>query len=201
MSDKKRVSVYCRVSTREQSPDMQMSDLRKYAEQRGWEIVAEFVDHGISGAKDRRPGLDALMDAARKRRIDVALVWRFDRFARSTAHLLRALEEFRGLGVDFVSYQENIDTATAMGQAMFSIIGAVAQLERDILIERIHGGLRRAKEKGNVPGPKRAPVDVAELRAQAAAGLSCRELGRVFNVSKDTVRNLMSKGSPVPSLV
>jgi DNA invertase Pin-like site-specific DNA recombinase len=201
MSDKKRVAIYCRVSTKEQSAEMQLADLRKFAEQRGWTVTNEFIDTGHSGAKDRRPGLDSLMTVARKRQIDGILVWRFDRFGRSVAHLVNAMAEFNALGVTFTSFQESFDTSSPVGKVMFSVIAAMAEFERQILIERIHGGLRKSKSLGRVPGPRRAVVDLDELRRQAAAGLSCRELGRVFNVSKDTVRNLMSRGSPVPSLV
>ena len=127
-----RAAIYARVSTSEQSPELQLRDLRQYAEARGLES-SEYVDSGYSGAKQNRPALDRLMDDARKRRFDCILVWRFDRFARSTKHLLLALEEFRSLGVQFISYQENIDTTSPLGQALFTIVSAVAQLERDLI--------------------------------------------------------------------
>src|SRR4051812_42068965 len=108
----KRVGIYARVSTKDQTTENQLLDLRKYCEARGWQITAECVDHGISGAKDDRPALKEVMGLARKRKIDTLLVWRFDRFARSLSHLVNTLEELKGLGIDFVSYQESIDTAT-----------------------------------------------------------------------------------------
>ncbi len=143
-----RVALYARVSTTDQSTDSQLLDLRRYVRERGWNIFREYVDEGISGSKDSRPALNELMNDAKKRKFSVVLVWRFDRFARSTKHLILALEEFKSLGIDFVSYQENIDTSSPLGSAIFTIISAVAQLERDIIAERVKAGLRRAKENG-----------------------------------------------------
>lgn len=163
-----RVAIYARVSTNEQSPELQLRDLRQYAIARGLD-ASEYVDTGFSGAKQSRPALDRLMYDARKRHFDCVLVWRFDRFARSTKHLLLALEEFRSLGIQFISYQENIDTTSPLGQALFTIVSAVAQLERDLIRERVRAGLRNARAKGKRFGRPRAPVDalrVAELRAE-----------------------------------
>ncbi len=143
-----RVAIYCRVSTLDQSTDSQLLDLRRYVKERGWNLFKEYCDNGISGTTNSRPALNELMNDVKKRRFDVVLVWRFDRFARSTKHLILALEEFRNLGIDFVSYQENIDTSSPLGSAIFTIISAVAQLERDIIAERVKAGLRRAKENG-----------------------------------------------------
>ena len=143
-----RVGIYARVPTLDQSTDSQILDLRRYVTDRGWQIFREYCDNGVSGTKDSRPALNSLMDDARKRRFEVVPVWRFDRFARSTKHLILALEEFRNLGIDFVSYQENIDTSSPLGSAIFTIISAVAQLERDIIAERVRAGLRRAVERG-----------------------------------------------------
>ncbi len=145
-----RVAVYARVSTSDQSTESQLLDLRRYVRERGWDIFREYVDEGISGTKDSRPALNELMNDARKRRFDAVLVWRFDRFARSTRHLINALEEFKNLGIDFVSYQENIDTSSPLGSAIFTIISAVAQLEKDIIAERVKAGLRKAVENGKL---------------------------------------------------
>jgi DNA invertase Pin-like site-specific DNA recombinase len=131
-----RIGIYARVSTKDQSCELQVRDLRAYCTARGLDLVGEYVDVGQSGAKDSRPELNKLMDDARKRQFDAIVVWRFDRFARSTKHLLSALEEFRSLGIQFISYQENIDTSSALGQALFTIVSAVAQLERDLIRER-----------------------------------------------------------------
>jgi DNA invertase Pin-like site-specific DNA recombinase len=130
-----KVGVYARVSTKDQSCEMQLRDLRSYCAARQLIVVREYVDWGESGAKDSRPQLNDLMGDARKRKLDAVIVFRFDRFARSTTHLLLALEEFRSLGVQFISYQENIDTGTPLGQAIFTIISAVAQLERNLILE------------------------------------------------------------------
>jgi len=124
---------------------MQIADLRRYGEQRGFQVYKEYSYQGISGTKDRRPGLDELMADAQKRKFDTVLVWRFDRLARSTKHLITALEQFRHLGIDFISYQENIDTSSPLGKAMFTIVSAIAELERNILLERVRAGLKRAK--------------------------------------------------------
>ncbi|MDA2938140.1 recombinase family protein [Acidobacteria bacterium AH-259-A15] len=191
MTKKKRIAVYARVSTTDQSTDSQLLDLRRYVSERGWDIYKEYVDEGISGTKDSRPALNELMDSAKKRRFDVVLVWRFDRFARSTKHLILALEEFRNLGIDFVSYQENIDTSSPLGSAIFTIISAVAQLERDIIAERVKAGLRRAKENGVTIGRPRLTVDRQEVLRLRVQGLSLRKIGETVGISKDSVANLL----------
>src|SRR6516162_1878871 len=150
----KRAAIYARVSTKNngQNPETQLVALREYVQNRGWEIAGEYIDHGISGSKDSRPQLDRLMKDARARRLDAVIVARFDRFARSTRHLIMALEEFNGLGVDFISLGESIDTSTAMGKMVFTILGAVAELERNIIRERVTIGLHRARKEGKTLG-------------------------------------------------
>jgi len=182
-----RVALYARVSTTDQSTDSQLLDLRRYVRERGWNIYREYVDEGISGTKDSRPALNELMNDAKKRRFDVVLVWRFDRFARSTKHLILALEEFRNLGIDFVSYQENIDTSSPLGAAIFTIISAVAQLERDIIAERVKAGLRRAKENGKKLGRPKAEVPMGEIYRLHSHGLSLRKIATQLNISRSTV--------------
>jgi len=182
-----RVALYARVSTTEQSTESQLLDLRRYVSERGWAIFKEYVDEGISGTKDSRPALDELMNDAKKRRFDVVLVWRFDRFARSTKHLILALEEFKNLGVDFVSYQENIDTSSPLGSAIFTIISAVAQLERDIIAERVKAGLRKAVENGR-PRTSVDPNEIYRLRSQ---GLSHRAIASQLGISHSTVGQLL----------
>ncbi len=187
-----RIGIYARVSTSDQSTDSQLLDLRRYVSDRGWQIYREYCDNGISGTKESRPALNQLMDDAKKRRFDTVLVWRFDRFARSTKHLILALEEFKNLGIDFVSYQENIDTSSPLGGAIFTIIGAVAQLERDIIAERVKAGLRRAVENGKRLGRPKAGIDEEEVVRLREKGLSFREIARRLNLSKSTVaRHLM----------
>jgi len=187
-----RVALYARVSTTEQSTDSQLLDLRRYVLERGWDIFKEYVDEGISGTKDSRPALNELMNDAKKRRFDVVLVWRFDRFARSTKHLILALEEFKNLGIDFVSYQENIDTSSPLGSAIFTIISAVAQLERDIIAERVKAGLRRARENGKKLGRPRVKVDRQEILRMRSAGLSLRTIAKETGVSRTTVSDVLS---------
>ena len=185
----KRCGIYARVSTtaKGQDPRVQLLDLRNYAKSRNWSVIGEFVDVGISGTKDSRPELNRLMELARKRKLDSILVWRFDRFARSTSHLLRSLEEFKQLGIDFCSYQENLDTSTPLGQAMFTIVSAVAQLERDILIERVQAGLRKARSLGKRLGRPHSAVDTKKLLELKAKGVPVRSIGKMLGISSATV--------------
>jgi len=189
----KRIAIYARVSTTDQSTESQLLDLRRYTRERGWTIFKEYCDNGISGTKDSRPALNELMDSAKKRKFDVVLVWRFDRFARSTKHLILALEEFKNLGIDFVSYQENIDTSSPLGSAIFTIISAVAQLERDIIAERVKAGLRRAKENGKKLGRPRAEVSKGEIYRLHSHGLSLRKIATQLNISKSTVARYLTQ--------
>jgi len=188
----KRIAIYARVSTTDQSTDSQLLDLRRYVSERGWNIFNEYVDEGISGTKDSRPALNELMNDAKKRRFDVVLVWRFDRFARSTKHLILALEEFKNLGIDFVSYQENIDTSSPLGSAIFTIISAVAQLERDIIAERVKAGLRKARENGKKLGRPKASVDTEKIYWLRSKGLSLRAIAKEIGVSRTTVSDVLS---------
>jgi len=187
----KRIAIYARVSTTDQSTDSQLLDLRRYVRERRWNIYKEYVDEGISGTKDSRPALNELMNDAKKRRFDVVLVWRFDRFARSTKHLILALEEFKNLGIDFVSYQENIDTSSPLGSAIFTIISAVAQLERDIIAERVKAGLRKAVENGKKLGRPRTSVDPNEIYRLRSQGLSHRAIASQLGISHSTVGQLL----------
>jgi len=186
---KTKIALYTRVSTQDQSVDMQITELRRYCEQRGFQIFKEYSDQGISGTKDKRPALDELMSDAKKRKFDAVLCWRFDRFARSTKHLITALEEFRHLGIEFVSYQENIDTSSPLGKAMFTIVSAIAELERNILLERVRAGLKRAKENGRILGrPKRLDLDVKELqKMRDTEKLSFRQIAKRVKACPATV--------------
>jgi DNA invertase Pin-like site-specific DNA recombinase len=186
-----RVVIYARVSTRDQSCDLQIRDLRAYCAARGLPLMREYVDIGESGAKDSRPQLNELMAAGRKRQFDAVIVWRFDRFARSTKHLLLALEEFRSLGIQFISYQENIDTNSPLGQALFTIVSAVAQLERDLIRERVRAGLRNAKLKGKTLGRPTLTLDRDRIARLRASGASIREIAAQLEVSTTTVHNVL----------
>jgi DNA invertase Pin-like site-specific DNA recombinase len=203
MEAKMKVALYTRVSTNDQSVEMQTSDLKRYCDQRGFEVYKEYSDQGISGVKDKRPALDELMSDAKKRKFDVVLVWRFDRFARSTKHLITALEEFRHLGIDFISYQENIDTSSPLGKAMFTIVSAIAELERNILLERVRAGLKRAKDNGAILGrPKRLDLDVRELqRMRNKEKLSLRQIAKRVKASPATVyKSLKNPGHKTPKI-
>ena len=180
----KRVALYVRVSTADQTVENQLLDLRRYAGERGWEIEGEYADSGVSGTKASRPELDRLMDAARKRKFHVVLVWRFDRFARSVKHLVLALEELRGLNIDFISYQENVDTTSALGEAIFTIIAAMAALERNIIVERVKAGLNRARSQGKRLGRPLADVDARRVLELRRDGRSLRDIARRLGTSR-----------------
>jgi len=199
MTDLKRIAIYARVSTTDQSTDNQLLDLRRYVSDRGWQIYQEYCDNGISGTKDSRPALNELMNDARKRRFDVVLVWRFDRFARSTRHLINALEEFKNLGIDFVSYQENIDTSSPLGSAIFTIISAVAQLERDIIAERVKAGLRNAVEAGKQLGrPRGTSLDIEAIHRLKSEGLSFLQIAKRVGTSKSSVARVLTSRAIKP---
>lgn len=201
MPTKHRVAVYARVSTRDQSCEMQLHALRQMAEQRGWIVVGEYVDI-VSGAKNRRPELDKLNKAVNRGRIDVVAVWRFDRFARSVRHLVMALDEFRARGVDFVSMEDGIDTSTPTGRFTFHVIAAVAELEREIIRERTRTGLAAAKRRGARVGRPKAKVDPDDVAALRAEGKTVREIAKALGVGIGTVHRLLAavpKPSPDPA--
>ena len=190
-----RTAIYARVSTNNgQDPEKQLRELREYCQRRGWEIIQEYVDVGISGTKEKRPQLDKLLADAHRRYFDVVVVWRFDRFARSVSHLLRALENFRSLGIEFVSLSEQVDTSTPTGKMIFTVLGAVAELERSLIAERVRAGLRNARAKGKKLGRPRLvsnPGVIAHLRAQ---GASWRAVGRELGVSPATAYCTAARG-------
>lgn len=173
-----RTALYLRVSTAEQKPDLQQDGLQAYAGRAGLDVVRSYCDVAVSGRKEGRPQLNALMAAARNREIDCVLVWKFDRFARSTRHLLAALEEFDHLGVRFVSVQDQVDTSSPMGRAMFTIIGAMAELESALISERVTAGMRAAEARGRHLGRPATPKRlVGEIEALATStGLSVRQI-------------------------
>lgn len=184
-----RAAVYARVSTDAQDISGQVADLREYAGRRGFEVVEVYEDRGVSGAKDSRPALDRLMQDSRRRRFDVVLVQRFDRFARSTRHLLAALAEFHALGVDFVSLTEAVDTTTPAGMMVFTMVGAVAEFERELIRERVRAGIARARAKGARFGRPRRVLDLVHLQELRRSGLSLSQIAKNARVSKGTVVN------------
>ena len=197
----KRAAVYVRVSTVDQHPETQLHDLRQFAAQRGFHIMQEYTDHGFSGTKARRPALDELMEDARRHRFDVLMVWSIDRLARSTKHLLQTLDELNGLGIQFLSQREAIDTDGPLGRAIVVIVSAMAELERCVIIERVRAGMRRAKLEGRRIG--RAPLHVsrAALLRDRERGLSLNQLAKAHDISKASVcrvlkeeRELVSRG-------
>jgi DNA invertase Pin-like site-specific DNA recombinase len=177
-SDGTLTALYLRVSTADQKPGLQYGGLRAYAARAGLRVVQDYCDVGVSGRREGRPQLNALMTAARNREIDCVLVWKFDRFARSTRHLLAALEEFNHLGIRFVSVQDQIDTDSPMGRAMFTIIGAMAELESSLISERVTAGMRAAETRGKHLGRPAIPKRViGEIEALATStDLSIREI-------------------------
>jgi DNA invertase Pin-like site-specific DNA recombinase len=183
-----------RVSTKGhgQTTETQAVALREYTGHRGFQIVEEYRDEGISGAKDSRPALDRLMKDARARMFDVVIVARFDRFARSVSHLLRALEEFGHLGIDFVSLSESIDTSTPVGKMTFTVLGAVAELERDLIKERVQMGICRARKQGKALGRPRVEVDPLQVAGLRSRGKSWNEIARELGIGKGTAQRAIA---------
>jgi len=197
-----RAALYARVSTVGHGQDvgLQLDELRQVAAQRHW-VAQEFVDDGISGSKDRRPALDRLMGEVRAGRVDVVAVWRFDRFARDTRHLLQACEELRQCGVQFVSLREQVDTSTPIGKAMFTIISAIAELEKDILRERVIAGVRRAQAAGRHCGRPKVEVDLRPAVALLREGRTLKDTARILKTDRNTLRRRMREDGlwPLPA--
>lgn len=200
----KRAGLYARVNTTNHGQDvgLQLDELRQVAAQRGW-IVSEFVDAGISGSVDRRPGLDRMMAEARAGKLDVVAVWRFDRFARDTRHLLTSMEEFHAIGVDFVSLREQVDTATPLGKAMFTILSAVSELERDLIRERVLAGVRRAQAAGRHCGRPKADLDLRPALALLREGRDLKDTARILRIDRNTLRRRLREAGmwPLPGIV
>ncbi|TDI14698.1 MAG: recombinase family protein [Acidobacteria bacterium] len=191
----KRAVIYARVSTLRQDESMQLNDLRELAKRHEWDVVTEYIDRGVSGSKESREELDKMMKDATRKKFDVVMVWKFDRFARSMKHLVTALEQFRILGIDFVSHQEAVDTATPMGTAMFGMIAVMAQFERELIRERVRAGLENAKRKGVQLGRHETRFDVQEAIILRREGVSWGEISKRLGVSKTVVyRRLQGEG-------
>ena len=187
-------AIYARVSTSNgQDPEMRLRELRVYCQRRGWHLQGEYIDSGISGMNNSRPELNRLMADAHKRLFDAVVVWRFDRFARSVSHLLRALETFDSLGIQLVSLSKQVDTSTPAGKMVFTVLGAVAELERSLIVERVRAGLRNARAKGKHLGRPRKVLDATKIKQLRAQGASWRMIGKELNVSPATALHTAAK--------
>jgi DNA invertase Pin-like site-specific DNA recombinase len=188
----KTAALYMRVSTVDQHPETQLHDLRALAQQRGFRIVAEYTDR-ISGTRARRPGLGDLLRDARRGRFQVLLVWASDRIARSVKHFLEVLDELNHLGVEFVSFREQIDTGGPLGRAVVVIIGAIAELERNLIIERVRAGMRRAKLEGRHIGRKPLTLDREAILRDRQRGQSLSQLAKGHLVSRATIHRVLQQ--------
>lgn len=186
---KKTVAIYARVSTDKQAVDMQLAELQDYLKKREWGIYQEYIDQGYSGGNTKRPAFSQMMEDARKRKFDVLLVWKLDRLGRSLKDLIETLDELGALGIDFISYENQLDTSTPTGKLVFHVIGAVAEFEKDIIRERVKAGLENAKRKGKRLG--RPPISdglLEKAKALRKEGLSFRKIGKRLGVDEGTVR-------------
>ena len=182
-----RIGLYARVSTmHNQNPEVQLAELREHATRRRWEVVGEYIDRGITGARERRPELDRLWADCRKRKVDAVLVYRYDRFARSLRQLVNALEEFRALGIDFISLHEGVDTSTPNGRLVFGIFASIAEFERELIRGRVISGLAAAVARGVRLGRPKRQVDAARIVALRSAGASWREVSAQMGIGVGT---------------
>jgi DNA invertase Pin-like site-specific DNA recombinase len=192
-----RTALYARVSTQNhhQDPEVQLRDMRELCSRTKREIVDIYVDRGISGTKESRPELNRLMLDAAEGKFDAVVVWKFDRFARSAQHLLKALDFFKAHNIEFISLTEGVDTATAMGKMVFTILGAVAEMERSLTVERIRAGMRAAKAKGSKVGRPSPVLDLDSIRARVAAGEQRQHIAAELGVSPSLISKRL-KGLP-----
>jgi DNA invertase Pin-like site-specific DNA recombinase len=198
----KRAGIYARVSTNNgQDPEVQLAEIRQFCNRRGWTTVKEYVDKGISGSKEHRPALDNLLADCRKRAVDCVVVYRYDRFARSLRQLVNALEEFRALGIDFVSLHEGVDTSTPNGRLVFGIFASIAEFERELIRDRVKSGLALAKSRGKHLGRPRVSVDHLRIATLRNEGHSWAEICESLGVSKGTAqRALLSLPKNLPEI-
>jgi DNA invertase Pin-like site-specific DNA recombinase len=195
-----RAAVYARVSTNNgQDPQMQIRELREYCQRIGWEITGEYVDAGVSGAKERRPQLDALLAVCRKRSVDAVVVYRYDRFARSLRQLVNALEEFRSLGIEFISLHEGVDTSTPNGRLVFGIFASIAEFERELIRDRVKSGIAAARSKGKRLGRPRIEVDAVRIASLRASGRSWPQIATELGVSVGKVFQVARSLSKIPA--
>jgi DNA invertase Pin-like site-specific DNA recombinase len=191
----RKVALYARVSLNGQNPEMQLRELRDYCQRRGFAVVNEYVDRGVSGARERRPSLDKLVADCRKRLVDAVVVYRYDRFARSLRQLVNSLEEFRALGIDFISLHEGVDTSTPNGRLVFGIFASIAEFERELIADRVHSGLAAAKARGKRLGRPRAVVDIEQITALRRSGASWRAISRQMGLGVGTLHQAFHKRS------
>lgn len=185
-----RAAIYVRCSTTHQNLDIQLNDLRKYAEAKGLQVVQEYSDFGISGAKDRRPALDEMLKAARKRRFDFVLVWRFDRLGRNTRHLLTLFEELELLQISLVSHQEGVDLSSSIGRVIATVLAALASFERELIKERVIAGIQNARANGKTLGrPKK--VDYEKVRKLRKQGQTYKKIIELMGISPGSVRKAL----------
>ena len=192
-----RAAIYARVSTLDQEPENQLTELRHYIAARGWTAV-EYVDHGVSGAKERRPALDRLIRDSRRRRVDVLVYWRLDRLGRNLKHLITLLDELAVLGVAFVSLAEGVDATTPAGKLQMHLLGAIAEFERARISERVVAGLARARRQGKTLG--RPVAQVPEDRLATVEGLSLSESARRLGVSRSTMKRWRKRVQQTPEI-
>jgi DNA invertase Pin-like site-specific DNA recombinase len=190
----KRVAIYGRVSSPDQNVESQFCDLRPLAKARGYEVVGEYSDT-ITGTRAKRPGLDKLMADARRGRFDVVLVWAFDRMARSVRHFLEVLDELTRMNIAFVSFRENIDTDSALGRAMIVIVAAISELERNLIVERVKSGMRRAKLEGRHIGRARLDINRAQVVEDRRSGMSLTVVAKRHSISRASVCRLMKEAN------
>ncbi len=188
-------AIYARVSTGSQDPEMQITELTDFCVRRGWTIASSYVDRGISGAKERRPDLDRLIADARRRQFDAIVVYRYDRFARSLRQLVNALEEFRALGIDFVSLHEGVDTSTPNGRLVFGIFASIAEFERELIRERVRSGIAAARARGTKIGRPGVPLDASKIAHLHDSGLSWRAISAKLGVPLATVYSAFQRRS------
>ena len=193
-----RAALYARISTLNhgQDPEVQLRELREFCHQRGFTIAQEYVDRGICGSREQRPALDKLIADCRKRIVDAVVVYRYDRFARSLRQLVNALDEFRSLGIDFISIHEGVDTSTPNGRLIFGIFASIAEFERELIRDRVRSGLAAAKARGKRVGRPRVAVDVRRIESLRLQGRSWAEITRETGISKGTAQRAQASSLP-----
>jgi DNA invertase Pin-like site-specific DNA recombinase len=193
-----RAALYARISTLNhgQDPEVQLGEIREYCQRRGFTIGHEYVDKGISGSREKRPALDKLLADCQKRQVDAVVVYRYDRFARSLRQLVNALEEFRSLGIDFISIHEGVDTSTPNGRLVFGIFASIAEFERELIRDRVRSGLAAARAKGKRVGRPRVDVDVRRIVSLRCQGRSWAEITRETGISKGTAQRAQACALP-----